>query len=172
MSLNRFETSFATFHTLIRMSPPYNDKLFHMRQMEDACNANVTKVFEPSWVSVLYKIMQEWISKYTCPAWVYVGRKPYPFGNERHTIACGLSTIMWFAEIVEGIDENHRVITLILKIYGNLPLCLENYALFSLPPISTTIIYKYPLMYIIYLGEPSGGIITNYHGTFIHIFMH
>ena len=33
-----------------------------------------------------------------------VGRKTHPFGNERHTIACGLSTIMWFAEIVEGRD--------------------------------------------------------------------
>ena len=31
------------------------------------------------------------------------------------------------------IDENYRVITLILKKYGNLPLCLKNYTLFSLP---------------------------------------
>ena len=28
--------------------------------------------------------------------------------------------------------------------YGNLPLCLENYALFSLPPIFTDILYTYP----------------------------
>ena len=34
-----------------------------------------------------------------------VGRKPHPFGNERYTIDCGLSTIMWFAEIVEGMDK-------------------------------------------------------------------
>ena len=34
-----------------------------------------------------------------------------------------------------GIDGNYRVITLIFTKYGNLPLCLENYALFSLPPI-------------------------------------
>ena len=71
-----------------------------------------------------------------------------------------------------GIDENYRVITLILKKYGNLPLCLENYALFSLPPIFTTILFTYPLRYIIYLGEPLGNIISNCHGTFIHIFMH
>ena len=73
---------------------------------------------------------------------------------------------------VVSIDENYRVITLILKKYGNLPLCLENYALFSLPPIFTTILYTYPLRYIIYLEEPLGNIIKNYHGTFIHIFMH
>ena len=73
--------------------------------------------------------------------------------------------------ICGGIDENYRAITLILKKYGNLPLYLENYALFSLPPIFTTILYTYPLSYIIYLGEPLGSIISNYHGTFIHIFM-
>ena len=69
-------------------------------------------------------------------------------------------------------DVNYRSITLILEKYGNLPLCLEKYALFSLPPNFTTILYTYPLSYIIYLGEPSGNIISNYHGTFIHIFMH
>ena len=70
------------------------------------------------------------------------------------------------------IDKNYRVITLILKIYGNLPLCLENCALFSMPPIFTTILYTYPLRHILYIEEPSGKIISNYHGTFIHIFMH
>ena len=32
--------------------------------------------------------------------------------------------------VLGSIDENYRVITLILKKNGNLPLCLENYALF------------------------------------------
>ena len=72
--------------------------------MKDAWNANITKVFESSWVSVLDEIMKEWIIKYTFPAWMCVGRKPHPSGNESHNIACGLSKIMWFAEIVEGRD--------------------------------------------------------------------
>ena len=46
--------------------------------------------------------IHEWIIKYTFPDLVCVGRKPHPFGNERHTIACGLSTIMLFTEILEG----------------------------------------------------------------------
>ena len=62
----------------------------------------MTNVFVPSWVSVLDESMQECISKYTCPSWVCVGRKPHFFGNERHIISCELSTIMWFAGIVEG----------------------------------------------------------------------
>ena len=33
------------------------------------------------------------------------GCKPHPFVNDRHTIACGLSTVMCFAEIVEGRDR-------------------------------------------------------------------
>ena len=38
-------------------------------------------------------------------------------------------------DMVLTIDVNYRVITLILKKYGNLPLCSVNYALFSLHPI-------------------------------------
>ena len=48
--------------------------------------------------------MQECISKYTCSAWMCIGRKPHPFVNESHTISCGLLTIMWFTEIVERRD--------------------------------------------------------------------
>ena len=51
---------------------------------------------------------------------------------------------------------NYRLITLIFKKYGNLPLCLENCALFSLPPIFTNNLSTYTLRYIIYLGEPFG----------------
>ena len=67
---------------------------------------------------------------------------------------------------------NYQVITFIFKKYGYLPLCLENYTLFLLLPIFTNNLYTYSLRYIIYLGEPSGNIILNYHGTFIHMFMH
>ena len=54
------------------------------------------------------------------------------------------------------IDENYRVINIIFKIYGNLPLCLDNYALFLLPPIFKNKLYTYTFRNIIYLGEPSG----------------
>ena len=41
--------------------------------------------------------------------------------------------------LVYTIDGNYRVIIIIFKEYGNLLLCLENYELFSLPPIFTKI---------------------------------
>ena len=74
--------------------------------------------------------------------------------------------------VAQIIDGNYRVITLIFTKYGNLPLCFENYALFSLPPIFTKILYTYLISNILYRGEPSGNIISNDYVTFIHIFMH
>ena len=94
ISLNRFEDILLNLSYTDKKVFEYNDKLFHICQMEDEYNANMVKVFEPSWVSVLDESMQELISKYTCTYWMCVGRKPLPFGNERRTIACGLSTIM------------------------------------------------------------------------------
>ena len=74
--------------------------------------------------------------------------------------------------IVTCIDGNYRVITPIFTKYGTLPLCLENYALFSLPKNFTDNFYTYTLSNTLYLGETSGDKISNYHGIFIHIFMH
>ena len=70
------------------------------------------------------------------------------------------------------IDGNYWVITLIFKKYCNLSICLKNCALFSLPTIFTNNLYTYTLIYIIYPVEPSGNIISNYHGAFIHISIH
>ena len=36
-------------------------------------------------------------------------RKPHPFGNEWHTIACGLSWIMFGVELVEGEDAQKEI---------------------------------------------------------------
>ena len=68
----------------------------------------MTEVFETSWVRRLDESMQEWISKYIFTDWMCVGRKPHPFGNERHTIACGLLTIIWFEELVKGMYCSHE----------------------------------------------------------------
>ena len=58
--------------------------------------------------------------------------------------------------VLPDVDRNYRRITLIFKKYGDYPLCLEKYALFSLPPIFTNNLFTYTLRYIIYLGQPSG----------------
>ena len=48
MSLKRFQDILRNLSYTDENVPTYNDKIFHMRQMEDAWNANTTKVFEPS----------------------------------------------------------------------------------------------------------------------------
>ena len=40
------------------------------------------------------------------------------------------------------------------------------------PAFFLTVLYSYTLRNKIYLREPSGNIISNCHGTFIHVFMH
>ena len=49
--------------------------------------------------------MSTWLSKYTCPGWMFVPRKPRPFGNEYHSICCGVSGLMFGIELVEGKDR-------------------------------------------------------------------
>ena len=60
--------------------------------------------FFPSWINVLDESMMEWFNKWY-PVFMCVGRKPHPFGNERHTISCALTSILWRAQIVEGKDR-------------------------------------------------------------------
>ena len=62
--------------------------------------------------------MSIWFNRYTCPGWVYCPRKPHPYGNEYHTICCGMSGIIYTVEIIEGedrpkdkvIDPNDRLV--------------------------------------------------------------
>ena len=75
-----------------------------MRQLEEAWNQNMAQHFLPSWINVLDESMIEWFNKWD-PGSMCVGRKPYSFGNERHTICCALTSILWRSQIVEGKDR-------------------------------------------------------------------
>ena len=79
----------------------YEDGFHIMRQWEEAWNKNTEDEFSPSWVSVLDESMMEWLNKY-CPSFMCVGRKTHPFCNERNTISCALTLILFRALIVEG----------------------------------------------------------------------
>ena len=60
--------------------------------------------FIPGWVSCLDESMSIWTSKWTCPGFMYVPRKPHEMGNEYHSICCGVCEIMFGIELVEGKD--------------------------------------------------------------------
>ena len=50
--------------------------------------------FNPPWINILEESMMDWFKKYA-PGFMCVGHKPNTFGNERHTICCGLTYILW-----------------------------------------------------------------------------
>ena len=77
--------------------------------MLEAWNDNMSLNFSPSWVSCLDESMSQWRNRYTCPGFMFVPRKPWPFGNEYHTVCCGQSRIMWGLELVEGQDARPNV---------------------------------------------------------------
>ena len=107
MSRKWFDTiPHAIFYTN-HDKPPYRDKFWEVRQMVDEWNKNMAEQFTPSWVSCLDKSMSPWTNKYTCPGWMFVPRKPHPFGNEYHSVCCSMSGIMWGMELAEGKDAPH-----------------------------------------------------------------
>ena len=47
----------------------------------------------------------KWVSEYTCPGFMYVPHKPWPFGNEYHDARCADSDIIWQVDLREGKDR-------------------------------------------------------------------
>lgn len=72
--------------------------------MIDSWNDNMDAQFMSGWIQCLDESMSVWLNRFTCPGFMFVPRKPWPFGNEYHTICCGLSGILFRLEIVEGRD--------------------------------------------------------------------
>jgi hypothetical protein len=107
MSRNRFDEILSSLR-YTNKEVDFPDGFFHMRQLEEAWNKNMADEFSPSWINVLDESMMEWFNKYA-PGFMCVGRKPHPFGNERHTICCALTSILWRAQIVEGKDRPQQL---------------------------------------------------------------
>ena len=61
--------------------------------------------FTPGYVNSLNESMSVWTNKFMCPGLMFVPRKPWPFGNEYHSVCCCTSGIMWGIEMVEGKDH-------------------------------------------------------------------
>ena len=70
----------------------------------EAFNKKMKDLFDPSWLTCLNESMVVFTNAY-CPGWMNVKRKPHPFGNEYHTIACCQSHIIFHVEMVEGKDR-------------------------------------------------------------------
>ena len=77
--------------------------------MINAWNKNITDTFSTSWISYLDESISKWMQRYTFHGFIFYPRKPWPFGNEYHAIACGESRILFFMEMVEGKDKSSHL---------------------------------------------------------------
>ena len=103
MSRNRFDLILQHL-TLRNDAPPaYKDRFWTVRLLYDAYNTMMGDdgLFSPSWLVCLDESMMAYLDAY-CPGWMTVKRKPHPYGNEIHTIACAESHIIFWMELVEG----------------------------------------------------------------------
>ena len=105
MSGNRFNDLCQCLFLTNHAPPSYKDPFWEVRQFMKAWNDNMSKNFMPGWVNCLDESISKWLGQYTCPGFMCIPRKPWPFGNEYHTICCGISGILYAAELVEGKDE-------------------------------------------------------------------
>ena len=110
MSKKRFEVILKALSFTSCQPPAFRDRFWEVWEMLDAWNTNMTEQFTPSWVSCLDESMSTWTNKYSCPGWMFVPRKPWPFGNEYHTVCCSLSGILWQMELVEGKDSPCEIV--------------------------------------------------------------
>jgi Transposase IS4 len=105
MTRNRFDDILKSIGFTNQNPPNYVDKFFPIRDLVTAWNDNMTINFTPGWISCLDESMMVWSSQFTCPGFMFVPRKPHPFGNEWHSICCGISGVMFAIELVEGKDR-------------------------------------------------------------------
>jgi hypothetical protein len=110
MACKRFEAILLALTHTDKTPPAYKDRFWEFCQMIMAWNKNMTKIFTLSWVSCLdAESMSPWTNHWTCPGWMFVPRKPHPFGNKYHSICCAEMMIMYAIKLVEGLDTPPQI---------------------------------------------------------------
>jgi len=105
MSCHRFDAILQALTLTNKSRPTYKDRFWSVRQIIAAWKDNMLVQFVCGWITCLDESMSVWTNMFTCPGFMYVPRKPWPFGNEYHTICCGLCGILFDLELVEGKDQ-------------------------------------------------------------------
>ena len=105
MSRTRFELILQHIKYTKLNPPTYKDRFWEVREMLDEWNKNMATNFVPSWINCINESMSKWLNEYTCPGFMFVPCKPWPFGNEYHDAGCADSNIIWSLELREGKDR-------------------------------------------------------------------
>ena len=82
MSRKRFDAILKALSITSHDPPAFRDQFWEICDILKAWNENMMEQFTPSWVRCLDKSMSTWTNKYSCPGWMFVSHKPWPFGNE------------------------------------------------------------------------------------------
>ena len=109
MSRTRFNEILAALSFTNQRPPAFLDKFWEIRQMIDAWGANMNTSFATGYMNCLDESMSVWTNMFTCPGFMFVPQKPWPFGNEYHTVCCCTCGIMWGIELVEGKDRPRQL---------------------------------------------------------------
>ena len=104
MTRTRFEAILSALTFTDIASPTFVDKFWEVRQMVEAWGTNMKENFIPGYMNCLDESMSMWMNKFTCPGFMFIPHKPWPFGNEYHTVCCCSLGIMWGIDLVEGKD--------------------------------------------------------------------
>ena len=73
--------------------------------MEAEWDKNMEEQYAPSDRSCLDDSMKKWVNQYSCPAFMVVPRKPWPFGNEYISICDCEPYVMYRVKLVEREDR-------------------------------------------------------------------
>ena len=102
MSRMRFEAILSAIKYTKENSLAFVDCFWEVCKLIDAWNESMLKNFSPSWINTIDESISKWINEFTCPGFMYVPRKPWPFGNEYHDASCADSDIIWQVDLREG----------------------------------------------------------------------
>ena len=105
MSCRRFEKILNNLRYTKEEVPEFRDRFWEVQSMTKMWNNNMGANFLPSWINCINESMSKWVNEYTCPGFMYVPRKPWPFGNEYHDTGCADSDIIWALDLREGKDQ-------------------------------------------------------------------
>ena len=105
MSRKRFDDILSALQFTSDNPPVFVDMFWEVHSMITAWNNNMNQQFSPGYVNCLDESMSIWTNQFTCPGFMFVPHKPWPFGNEYHLVCCCLSGIMWGIDLVQGKDQ-------------------------------------------------------------------
>ena len=105
MSHTRFELILQHIKYTKLNPPTYKDRFWEVLEMLEEWNKNMATNVVPSWINCIDELMSKWLNKYTCPGFMFIPCKPWPFGNEYHDTGCTDSNIIWSLELHEGKDR-------------------------------------------------------------------